>query len=702
MADAPADQSLRINAGTTTLGGNLIGPNDFYIGSVGDPNAIQIAANGELTLTDVITGVIPTAGSHLATKEYVDLAVGTRDTFFLSDTGSGVGDLNYAYQHETTDDESTIVNDGGGEEYDVGTHLHKGFITEVGQPGTTILTSGVISLDFHAKKGHSNQKDTVIHAVLSYVDADGTTGKTTIATSAVSAELTDTEKIFHLHASMAEEVEIADTDRLILDVNVTVSGVGQNVVVTLYMEGVHDSHFQIGIAGGVWQNYGAVLDDLNTLGAATSDGQFIVATEAGVFTYEATTTARTSLGVGTGDSPQLTGIELGHADDTTLTRAAAGVVAIQGTNIAMAGDAPTAHTHDTDTLQLDGINSNDGAFAFDTTGIVTFNQGTKIEAASDSNSYVNLWITDTNTNHDGIARVLIQDGVRSISFEQVDSAFAGANSDAGDIREPTHAVLTCTTQLNVRSGTATKFYVGGDLATDEIGRFTTAGLNISGGTISATNYTAANLLTACATNAGALDFSAASKTLTVEDNTIVSQDYSTDGSVIFASATFNQVDDTNGVRIVGYDDVSGSYGDFFVADTGDVTFKATDANIVFSTITAGKKISLNSSDIVAVQGAITTGFAVITASADNTNVSRINTLFVDPGAAVTIGAFIGGVNGQVLHVVCLDNNQNITLEHNKGTGAQNIFLNGGDSTIASDFGGWTLVHLGGSWYESGH
>jgi len=46
------------------------------------------------------------------------------------------------------------------------------------------------------------------------------------------------------------------------------------------------------------QTQGDVLDDLNTLGAAGADGEFIVATGAGAFAYEATSTARTSLGLG--------------------------------------------------------------------------------------------------------------------------------------------------------------------------------------------------------------------------------------------------------------------------------------------------------------------------------------------------------------------------------------------------------------------
>jgi len=63
--------------------------------------------------------------------------------------------------------------------------------------------------------------------------------------------------------------------------------------------------------------------------------------------------------------------------------------------------------------------------------------------------------------------------------------------------------------------------------------------------ITAANYTAANLLTACATNAGALDFSAASKTLTVEDDAIVSQDYSSDASPTFAGLDLTGVTDGN-------------------------------------------------------------------------------------------------------------------------------------------------------------
>lgn len=53
-----------------------------------------------------------------------------------------------------------------------------------------------------------------------------------------------------------------------------------------------------------------VLEDLDTLGASSSDGEIIVATGAGTLAWESGGTARTSLGLGAGDSPTLTGLDL--------------------------------------------------------------------------------------------------------------------------------------------------------------------------------------------------------------------------------------------------------------------------------------------------------------------------------------------------------------------------------------------------------
>ena len=66
----------------------------------------------------------------------------------------------------------------------------------------------------------------------------------------------------------------------------------------------------VSLGGSVTVAVDGVLEDLDTLGAASSDGQFIVADGEGSFAYEDGNTARTSLGLGTGDSPTFTGLSV--------------------------------------------------------------------------------------------------------------------------------------------------------------------------------------------------------------------------------------------------------------------------------------------------------------------------------------------------------------------------------------------------------
>ena len=73
-----------------------------------------------------------------------------------------------------------------------------------------------------------------------------------------------------------------------------------------------------------------------------SDGELIVGDGSGDPVAESGATLRTSIGVGTGDSPQFTGIELGHATDTTLTRPSSGDINIEGNRVYRAGGTDVA------------------------------------------------------------------------------------------------------------------------------------------------------------------------------------------------------------------------------------------------------------------------------------------------------------------------------------------------------------------------
>ena len=243
---------------------------EIITGSFNAGNVYDIIRAEEST-SDVEHAAGSKVGLHFTVGVYesdLALVAASFKTFFLSDTGSGVGSLNYAYPHETTEAESTIVSAGLSTGND---QLIKGYITEVGEPGTTTIHAGIFPAHLHAKKGASNHKTTQLYAVLSSVDADGTSNKITITTTNISDPLTDTEMAYELHMSLAADLEVADTARLILDVYANVGSGSQDSVVTLYMEANHDSYWSTAVDSGIWQTHSDKLDDLATTDATGAE-----------------------------------------------------------------------------------------------------------------------------------------------------------------------------------------------------------------------------------------------------------------------------------------------------------------------------------------------------------------------------------------------------------------------------------------------
>ena len=83
----------------------------------------------------------------------------------------------------------------------------------------------------------------------------------------------------------------------------------------------------IGTNVQAWDN------DLDDIAALTPTDSNIMVGNGTDWVAESGATARTSLGVGTGDSPQFTGVNIGHASDTTIARDAAGIVSVEGKRI---------------------------------------------------------------------------------------------------------------------------------------------------------------------------------------------------------------------------------------------------------------------------------------------------------------------------------------------------------------------------------
>ena len=186
------------------------------------------------------------------------------------------------------------------------------------------------------------------------------------------------------------------------------------------------------VTGTNVQAWDAQLDDIAAL--AVTDGNIIVGNGAN-WVAESGTTARTSLGLGTGDSPQFTGIELGHADDTTITRVSAGVIAVEGVTVMMVGGSPTAHVHDGDTLEHNGVNSDGGAFAFNTTGAVTFSEAITMSAGKDLTIAGHI-LFNTNNSYIGFTNPRITfndvDNTLDITGDIVMADDASIKSAAGD------------------------------------------------------------------------------------------------------------------------------------------------------------------------------------------------------------------------------------------------------------------------------
>jgi hypothetical protein len=109
--------------------------------------------------------------------------------------------------------------------------------------------------------------------------------------------------------------------------------------------------------GTTVQGYDAQLADI--AGLTPTDNNFIVGNGTN-FVAESGDTARTSLGVGSGDSPQFTAVNVGHASDTTVTRVSAGVIAVEGSNVLMASNIGTSvQAYDAQLADIAGLTPTD-------------------------------------------------------------------------------------------------------------------------------------------------------------------------------------------------------------------------------------------------------------------------------------------------------------------------------------------------------
>ncbi|MBW1739093.1 MAG: hypothetical protein JRJ69_16545, partial [Deltaproteobacteria bacterium] len=126
---------------------------------------------------------------------------------------------------------------------------------------------------------------------------------------------------------------------------------------------------------GTGEDYkGKVVISTNANGGADTLVDALTIDSAQAATFTGDITANNLSGSNTGDQTSIVGI--------TGTKAQFDAACTDG-DFMYVGGAPTAHLHDGDTLECDGINSSAGAFAFDTGGLVTFNNSILLDTGAD-------------------------------------------------------------------------------------------------------------------------------------------------------------------------------------------------------------------------------------------------------------------------------------------------------------------------------
>jgi hypothetical protein len=157
-------------------------------------------------------------------------------------------------------------------------------------------------------------------------------------------------------------------------------------------------------------------------------------------------------------------------------------------------------------------------------------------------------------------------------------------------------------------------------------------------------------------------------------------------SVIKDNGTGDLSLQSNGAKVSMYDAANGAFMAKFNTGAGvELLHNGTE---VFETTSTG----------VNIQGTVTYKHISVTSSSDAVDVSGATVVECTPSGNVSIGGFTGGVQGQVIHILKVDSGfGRVFLEHNEGTGNQDIFLSGGGDIALATRGGVTLYCTGSEW-----
>lgn len=188
---------------------------------------------------------------------------------------------------------------------------------QIPQATTTAVGGGETATDTEANTGASAGTGTTTLLTPSNLNA--------VLTQAAGNGITHSAGVLSISTHLTNIDALAKTDGNIIVANGT----------TWVAESGATARASLGLTIGT--NVQAWDADLDAIAALTKGNGTMIVGNGTTWVAESGATLRTSIGVGTGDSPQFTAVNIGHATDTTISREAAGHIAVEGQTVAQHG-----------------------------------------------------------------------------------------------------------------------------------------------------------------------------------------------------------------------------------------------------------------------------------------------------------------------------------------------------------------------------
>jgi len=217
-----------------------------------------------LTLTGAATGILPTTGPELATKEYVDLATTHLNrSYFLLNAAGATGGYKALSDTQSVLSKATLSVAGATDAQVLG-----GWIFPTVSIAGEEYHLGRYGLHIHARK--TNVTNQTIALKWTLVERKADTSEVTVGTSETSGNLTASATSYDLHLNIAADYAITTGSYLVLEVIAVVAGTGVAPDVDLYYQGTEASEMDAPATSSFFNDVYVRLDGRGNLTEATS------------------------------------------------------------------------------------------------------------------------------------------------------------------------------------------------------------------------------------------------------------------------------------------------------------------------------------------------------------------------------------------------------------------------------------------------